>query len=130
MSDGTSFLHFLDPDGFEIVRQIEVWSENGPVYGLNELEWTDYFRQPADEHSSYMADEKTVERSELSYNQGVFRAAGYSTLEKMTNGIMTIWESEQTFTLNFLDVNAKYGIVSVIKSGDIYYITFFAHTQI
>jgi glutamine cyclotransferase len=39
MSDGTAIVHFLDPDTFEEVRQVEVRDENGPVFRLNELEY-------------------------------------------------------------------------------------------
>ena len=39
MSDGTSTLHFWDPDTFEQVSQIEVYDNDGPVIRLNELEY-------------------------------------------------------------------------------------------
>lgn len=39
MSDGTAFLYFLDPETFERTGQVEVREENGPVKGLNELEF-------------------------------------------------------------------------------------------
>jgi glutamine cyclotransferase len=39
MSDGTSTLHFLDPQTFEEIGQIEVFDSNGPVNRLNELEY-------------------------------------------------------------------------------------------
>ena len=39
LSDGTSILRFLDPDTFEVVRQIEVQDQNLPVVNLNELEY-------------------------------------------------------------------------------------------
>ena len=39
MSDGTSTLHFLDPQTFEEVGQVEVFDNNGPVTRLNELEY-------------------------------------------------------------------------------------------
>jgi glutamine cyclotransferase len=38
MSDGTATLYFLNPETFEKVGQIEVY-DNGPVAGLNELEY-------------------------------------------------------------------------------------------
>jgi glutamine cyclotransferase len=38
MSDGTSTLHFLDPETFEVVRQVGVYDEAGPITALNELE--------------------------------------------------------------------------------------------
>jgi glutamine cyclotransferase len=39
MSDGTSTLHFLDPQTFEEVGQLEVFDNDGPVANLNELEY-------------------------------------------------------------------------------------------
>ena len=97
--------------------------------GLNELEWTDTFHQAAKEHSSYMADENVVEPSDQSYMQGVFRAAGYSTLDRIINAAIMVWEREVTYSLNFLNIHAEYGTVAAKKSGDIYYITYFAHTH-
>jgi glutamine cyclotransferase len=39
MSDGTSTLHFLDPQTFEEISQLAVFDDNGPVTKLNELEY-------------------------------------------------------------------------------------------
>ena len=39
MSDGTSALYFLDPQTFREVSRINVHDKNGPVSGLNELEY-------------------------------------------------------------------------------------------
>jgi glutamine cyclotransferase len=39
MSDGTSTLHFLDPQTFEEIGQLEVFDDDGPVNKLNELEY-------------------------------------------------------------------------------------------
>jgi glutamine cyclotransferase len=39
MSDGTSTLHFLNPETFEEIGQLEVFDNNGPVTKLNELEY-------------------------------------------------------------------------------------------
>ena len=39
MSDGTSTLHFLDPETFEEISQVEVSSNNIPVTRINELEY-------------------------------------------------------------------------------------------
>jgi glutamine cyclotransferase len=39
MSDGTSMLHFWDPDTFEEVGSVEVCGDAGPVTRLNELEY-------------------------------------------------------------------------------------------
>ncbi|MEJ2732218.1 MAG: glutaminyl-peptide cyclotransferase [Anaerolineae bacterium] len=39
MSDGTSVLHFWDPETYEEVGQVQVYDEFGPVVMLNELEY-------------------------------------------------------------------------------------------
>jgi glutaminyl-peptide cyclotransferase len=39
MSDGTATLHFLDPETFVEVGQVEVYDVDGPVVRLNELEY-------------------------------------------------------------------------------------------
>jgi glutamine cyclotransferase len=39
MSDGTSTLHFLDPQTFQEVRRLEVHTRDGPLSRLNELEY-------------------------------------------------------------------------------------------
>jgi glutamine cyclotransferase len=41
MSDGTSTLHFLDPETLEEIGRIEIYDQNGPVTSLNELEYID-----------------------------------------------------------------------------------------
>jgi glutamine cyclotransferase len=39
VSDGSATLYFLDPVTFEVLKQIEVTDNNGPVGNLNELEY-------------------------------------------------------------------------------------------
>lgn len=39
MSNGTATLYFLNPETFEPIGHIEVYDNNGPVTGLNELEY-------------------------------------------------------------------------------------------
>jgi glutamine cyclotransferase len=39
MSDGSSFLYFLDPHNFKVIRRIRVQAEGLPVAFLNELEY-------------------------------------------------------------------------------------------
>jgi len=39
MSDGTSTLHFLDPESFQEISQIRVFDKDTPVTFLNELEY-------------------------------------------------------------------------------------------
>jgi len=39
MSNGTPILYFLDPETFQQIKLLEVFSRDGPVTGLNELEY-------------------------------------------------------------------------------------------
>ncbi len=39
MSDGTSKLYFMEPDGFTEVKRLEVYDQNGAIDKLNELEY-------------------------------------------------------------------------------------------
>lgn len=41
MSDGTHVLRFFDPDGFGLLREVEVHFEGRPVGWLNELQWVE-----------------------------------------------------------------------------------------
>ncbi|WP_321286622.1 glutaminyl-peptide cyclotransferase [uncultured Sunxiuqinia sp.] len=38
-TDGSEFLHFMDPETFEVVKKIQVFDNKGPVKYLNELEF-------------------------------------------------------------------------------------------
>ena len=39
MSDGTSFLYYIDPETFTAIRQIQVMDQKEAIHGLNELEF-------------------------------------------------------------------------------------------
>ena len=39
MSDGSSKLTYLDPESYELIKQQEVYGEEGPIQNLNELEF-------------------------------------------------------------------------------------------
>jgi glutamine cyclotransferase len=39
MSDGTATLYFRDPDTFQLLGQVQVYDDQGPVVRLNELEY-------------------------------------------------------------------------------------------
>lgn len=59
--------------------------------------------------------------------QRVYIAAGYSSLERLINAAMTIWKSHAlSYEENILNEDVIYGAVSVVKLGEIYYITFMA----
>ncbi|MGE4587615.1 MAG: glutaminyl-peptide cyclotransferase [Mangrovibacterium sp.] len=38
-TDGTEYLHFLDPNTMQVIRKIQVYDDQGPVQYLNELEY-------------------------------------------------------------------------------------------
>jgi len=97
--------------------------------GLNKLEWSDNLHWAAKDHSQHMATIKRLEYSERSYWQGIFQAAGYSTLDRIANAALIIWEESLRYEGHFLCKGAKYGAIGVSKSGDIFYITYFAHTS-
>lgn len=41
MSDGSERIHVIDPEGFKKIRSIDVYTDEGRVTQLNELEWID-----------------------------------------------------------------------------------------
>lgn len=52
---------------------------------------------------------------------------GYSSLDRLVNSTLAIWQNHAlTYEANVLDEEAAYGAVGVVKSGEIYYITFMA----
>lgn len=93
---------------------------------LDELVWSDGIYQWARAHSMDMAERKTVAVSDESYWQDVFQAAGYSTPEGLTDAVFIIWKDRLQYEMNFLNQGAEYGAVGVYKSGDIFYVTYFA----
>ncbi len=94
--------------------------------GLNKLAWSDNLYGVAKSHSNYMVRVRRLEYYEGNYWQDVFRAAGYNTLDGIVNATMIIWKESIQYESNFLDEHAKRGAVAVSKSGDIFYITYFA----
>jgi glutaminyl-peptide cyclotransferase len=38
-TDGSEFIHFLDPNSFEVIKKLQVYTDKGPIKGLNELEY-------------------------------------------------------------------------------------------
>jgi len=97
--------------------------------GVSELEWTDSFHMWAEEHSNYLANNHIIGNADQPYMQGVFRATGYSSLDRIINAAWKVWENSTVFERNFLNQQAKYGTVAVSKSQGIYYITYFADVQ-
>ena len=80
-------------------------------------------------NSEAMAYSKVHERYEsyvVAY-QLTFIAGGYNTAEDITSAAMIIWQSRNlNYQINVLFDDARYGAVAVEKSGEVYYISFFA----
>jgi uncharacterized protein YkwD len=97
--------------------------------GLDSLEWTKSLYSWAEEHSEYMAVEKSLEYSTYPSWQEIFRAAGYPTAERIANAALIIWkENSLQYESNFLNVGARYGVVAASKSGDVFYIIYMAQS--
>jgi len=113
----------------EDVEQVifEIVNQDRQNNGLNELEWSDGLYGYAKRHSDHMVTFKRLEYYEANYCQDIFRSTGYSTLDRMANATLIIWKESSNYKSNFLNEHVKYGAVAVSKSGDIFYITYFAH---
>ena len=95
--------------------------------GLAELEWNHSLYLWAKSHSRDMAARKRVELSDYDVWQDVWQATGYSTLDRLTSATLTIWKDSVNYERTLLVKGATVGAVAVYKSGDIFYITYFAH---
>ena len=104
----------------------EVINQERRDNGLNELAWHDGLYWWAQQHSQYMATKKRLEYADNNYMQGIFRAAGYSTVDEITNAALIIWQESLQYEQNFLYVGAINGAVAVSKAREIFYITYFA----
>ena len=94
--------------------------------GLDELEWGTNLYKWAQANSRDMAAKKELVYSDYGGFQSLYRAAGYDTVENISEAVMTIWESSDQYDRNFLNSGTPYGAVAVYKSGEIYYITYIA----
>ena len=106
---------------FDLVNQERI------AHGLNALEPGHNLEDWSLINSQNMAFSKEFEYYTDSWVpfQRVFIAAGYSSLDRIVNAAMVIWQSHALFySENILNEDAVYGAVSVVESGDIYYITF------
>lgn len=106
---------------FELINQAR--RDNG----LDELEWNHSLYLWAKSHSRDMAARKRVELSDYDVWQDVWRATGYSTVDRLTSATLTIWKDSVNYERTLLVKGATVGAVAVYKSGDIFYITYFAH---
>jgi hypothetical protein len=114
----------------EAVEQalFEAINEERRQNGLNELEWNHTLDLWATAHSEDMAEDRELEYS-VKYDvwQDVWRTAGHRTVDGLVSSTMTIWKDSLRFKRHFLNSGATVGAVAVHKSGDVYYITYFAH---
>ncbi len=106
---------------FELINQAR--RDNG----LDELEWNHSLYLWAKSHSRDMAARKRVELSDYDVWQDVWRATGYSTVDRLTSATLAIWKDSVNYERTLLVKGATVGAVAVYKSGDIFYITYFAH---
>lgn len=108
---------------FVLVNQDRVYNGLDPLAtGKNLVNW-----------SRVNSEAMSVAKQNITYDdnwvpyQRHFIATGYHTLEDLTAAAMVIWKSSTTqYQDNILADDALYGAVSVVKLGDIYYITFMA----
>lgn len=108
---------------FDLINQVRV------ANGLNELQIGANLEDWALENSQNMAYSKEYEVYTDHYVpfQRVFWATGYSSLDRLVNAALVTWQSHVLFYQeNVLNEDAVYGAVRVVKSGEIYYITFMA----
>jgi uncharacterized protein YkwD len=95
--------------------------------GVPPIQWHDGLHWYAKKHSMFMADRRMLEYSGESYYQEIFRGAGYKTTEDMASAAMLIWKHGIQYETNFLKADANNGAVGVVKSGEVYYITYYSH---
>jgi len=99
MSDGTSTLYFLDPDTLEEIGRIEVYDSDGPVTGLNELEYVQgeiYANVLLTDHIARIAPQtgEVIGWIEL---QGLINPEEYTEPIDVLNGIAYDAENDRLF---------------------------------
>ncbi|HEY97707.1 MAG TPA: hypothetical protein G4O16_05945 [Dehalococcoidia bacterium] len=108
---------------FDLINQVRVAS------GLNELQIGPNLVNWALVNCQNMVVSKQLEQytTHAVPFQRAFMATGYSSLDRLVNAAMTIWQAHVlSYEDNILAEDAAYGAVRVIKSDNIYYITFLA----
>jgi len=118
-----------EPIDMKVLEQVifDTINQNRVENRLPEIVWSDGLYWWSLEHSNKMALSRQLEYASVSYYQAIFRAAGYHTAEDIANAAMIVWKNSLQYETNFLQNNAKYGAVAVAKSGEVFFITFFAH---
>jgi len=106
---------------FDLINQERI------SHGLNALEIGHNLVDWALVNSQDMAMSKELEQYTANYVpfQRVDITTGYSSLDRLVNATLLIWQSHALFYEdNVLAEDALYGAVGVVKSGEIYYITY------
>jgi glutamine cyclotransferase len=98
-SDGTATLHFLDPETYQEMKQIEVKAENGPVLNLNELEYIDgeIFANVLPTDRIARIDPETGNVLGWINLNGLLGAGQYNTQANILNGIAYDQEKKRLF---------------------------------
>lgn len=104
----------------------ELINEERQENGLNRLEWNRTLHRWALSHSRDMATRKRLEYAEDAAWQEVWKAAGYSTVDTLASAALMIWKDSKRYEGQFLVGAAKLGAVAAYKSGEVFYITYFA----
>ena len=94
--------------------------------GLPALTWTDSLYNMAREYSLRMATSKSFTYSTFPNWQEIFRAAGYASAAKVAEGALLVWKDNPQYQNVFLNPGAMTGGVGASKSGEVFYITYFA----
>jgi uncharacterized protein YkwD len=105
----------------------ELINEERRDNGLDELKWDHTLYRWAKSHSRDMAIEKRLEYSGDSAWQEVWKAAGYSTVDRLARAALMVWKDSIRYEGQFFTTGAKLGAVAAYKSGEVFYITYFAH---
>ncbi len=94
--------------------------------GLKDLEWADSIYVWARRHSDDMLAKRKMAFSAYNYRQEVYWATGYSSESKIAEAALLIWQVSPQYAENFINDQLNYGAVGVIKSGEVFFITYFS----
>jgi glutamine cyclotransferase len=99
MSDGTAALHFLDPETFQEVKNIEVHDDSGPVTKLNELEFVKgrIYANVWLTDTIIMIDPETGEVEGWIDLEGLLSSQGFTQQADVLNGIAYDSQGDRLF---------------------------------
>ncbi len=99
MSDGTSTLHFLDPETLEDIAQVEVYDNHDPVTRLNELEYIrgEVYANVWQADRIAIIDPETGRVTAWIDLEGLLDAEDYGEPEDVLNGIAYDPETDRLF---------------------------------